>query len=121
MKATLSCSICEGTDKAVHGEVNAASLADLGPLLTSLVVAWHATPPHCPHPIKIEFAEELRPEVELIVRCIGPQCHSPQFKELKTSCPRELVGALTLMFHTSHEGHPIEIVYDGRTWRSPVA
>jgi len=119
MKARISCAVCEGTDKAVSGEVAAPTLTELGPLLTAIVVAWHATPPHCPHQLKIEFSEELRPDVDLVIRCVGAQCHSPQFREFKTKCPRELVGALTLLFHTSHEGHPIEIVYDGRSWRSP--
>jgi hypothetical protein len=121
MKAIISCRQCAGTDKAVRGEVEAATLIELGPLLTALVVAFHATPPHCPHPMEIEFVPEPPAEVDFAVRCLDPRCHSPTIKELRTRCHREMIGALTLMFHTSHEGHPIEIECDGRSWRSPVA
>lgn len=121
MKAIVSCALCEGTPKAVRGEAEAATLEELGPLLTAVVVSFHSTPPHCPHPMKIDFVDPARSDVVFTLRCIDPRCAPNQGREMTTRCPRELIGALTLVFHTSHEGHPIEIEYEGRTWRSPVA
>lgn len=121
MRAIVFCEQCEGTEKAVRSEVEAATLDELGPLLTAVVVSFHSTPPHCPHAMKIAFVDAARPDILLTLRCIDPRCAPNQGREMKTRCPRELIGALTLVFHTSHEGHPIEIEYEGRSWRSPVA
>lgn len=94
--------------------VEADTLADLGPMLTSAVVAFHAGPPHCPHTIAIEM-EEMAGDKEFYIRCL--RCEG--VREMKTMAPKEMIGALTLLFHTAHEGHGIEIVYDGKKWRSP--
>lgn len=121
MKAIVFCEQCQNTEKAVRGEVEADTLEELGPLLTAVVVSFHSTPPHCPHPMKIAFVDPARPEVLVTWRCLDPRCSPNGNREMKERIPREMIGAMTLVFHTSHEGHPIEIEYGGRSWRSPVA
>ena len=119
MRATVSCSTCGKMEEVT---VEAPTLAELGEILTSLLVACHATPPHCPHKLKVEFSgqDHVVQERELLIRCISTRCDESLEKELRTTVPRELIGAMTLLFHTSHEGHPMEISYGGRSWRSPV-
>ena len=100
--------------------LDAASLGELGPLLASLIIACHATMPHCPHELLARFdgqldAHEL--EHELVIRCLHPGCSDAE--TTRTHCPRELVAALTILHHTAHEGHPLELRYGNRTWRSP--
>jgi hypothetical protein len=113
MRAILTC-ICH--QAAMELEVE--TLREMGPILTSAIAAFHAAQPHCSHPISIEM-ESVPSDKELHIRCFKEHCDA--VREMRTTCPIELVGALTLCFHTSHEGHPIEITFDGRRWCSSVA
>lgn len=113
MRARLACSC-----NLASIELDAATLRELGQILTSALVSFHATHPHCSHEIKIEM-DEVPSNKELYIRCLKPHEQCASVRELRTTAVLEMVGALTLMFHTSHEGHPIEITYDGRSWRSP--
>lgn len=98
-------------------EIEADTLENFGPTLASAVAAFHAGPPHCPHTVEIQQLEGIpvTEEKEFYIRCL--RCEG--IRELRTTIPKEMVAALTLLFHTSHEGHPIEIQWNGRTWRSP--
>lgn len=55
---------------------------------------------------------------ELQLRCLAKHC--TKGKTWSGKVPIELVGAMTIMFHTGHEGHPLEIMYDGETWSTPT-
>lgn len=114
MKAKLVCE-CGRAEMVVE----APTLKDLGPALSSAVVAFHAGPPHCPHTIQVEMEDNGSGEdyKDFYIRCL--RCEG--IRELRTRAPKEMLGALTLLFHTAHEGHGIEIIYDGNMWRSPSA
>ncbi len=114
MRAKLVC-VCS---QAATMDLEASTLRELGAILTSALVSFHACQPHCSHEIKIELEDDVATDKELHIRCFKEACDA--VREIRTACPIELVGALTLMFHTTHEGHPIEITFDGRTWKSPV-
>jgi hypothetical protein len=89
-----------------------------------MLVCCHATPPHCPHQMEFSLRgaprmPELEHADELAIRCLSPDCLKAGLS-LQTRAPLELVGALALVFHTSHEGHPIEMRYRDQTWTSPT-
>lgn len=118
MKAVIFCQRCAGTPQAAYQEIEAPPY-ELGPLVSAALVAFHATPPHCPHEICLSF-EDNYPEKPkgsniLIVKCL--KCGTSQ----QTLAPIELVSAIVICFHASHEAHPLEFTYGGRTVRSPEA
>lgn len=121
VKATICCENCQGTSEAISRTVEAPT-KDLGSILSALLVAWHATPPHCPHRMRIEFedsAAEPRETHEVVVRCLKPGCENAP-PVTRAVVPIELVGAIVISHHTSHEAHPLEFSYNGDTFRSPT-
>ena len=114
MKATVSCTVC-----GYATEVESDTLAGLGSAIESAVVGQHAI---CSkHQQTVTLGGQVAKLVlegdthrELLVECL--QC--PDGK-LETAVPPELVGAMTLLLHTAHEGHPMRVTYDGRSWQSP--
>ena len=95
------------------------SIKELGPAAATLLIEAHACVPHCPHTLTLNFDGEVGGAAkEVIVRCIKDQCDG--LREIKTTVPIELVPAMVVLMHTSHEGHPLELVYDDVVWRSPV-
>ncbi len=118
MKAIIFCDVCAGTEAAVYQEVEAPTLSELGPLIAATLTLFHATPPHCPHRICMSLEDNYptqmpRSDNELIVRCL--KCGVDQH----TLAPIELVPAIVVVFHSSHEAHPLELSYAGRTIRAP--
>lgn len=113
--ASVECAECN----LLLGEVSALSRHELCALVTSLVAACHATQPHCNHPLRVSLPEIRGDTRELRIRCLHWNCRD--VPSLVATCAIELVGALTLVFHTSHEGHPIELSYAGQTWASPTS
>lgn len=110
MKATVECVDCA----AVLAELSTLEQTEAG-LIESLVAASHATRPHCSHKLRLRLSEVTGIERELSIQCLT--CKGPPWI---TTVPIELVGALTLVFHTAHEGHPLQLTYDGRSWSSPI-
>lgn len=117
MKAIVTCEECEGTPQAITQTIE-APLKDLGSILSAFIVAWHATPPHCPHKMRLDFVETPPESSEVQVRCLKPDCGNAP-RETRAIVPIELVGAVVIAHHTSHEAHPLEFSYKGTSWRSP--
>lgn len=111
--ATIECIECREALAALPS----LSRSELCGVIESLVAACHAARPHCSHALRLAIDNTQGVERELTIRCKAKNC--ARAPALVTTCPVELVGALTLVFHTAHEGHPIELTYDGRTWSSP--
>jgi len=114
MRAEVRCKPCG----LVIGELERPTLGELGAELAAVLVGCHARHPHCRHELELEIGGDVarlpgasEPLVELELVCLGDG------QKFHTRAPRWLVGALTLVFHTSHEGHPLELVVDGRRWR----
>jgi len=83
-----------------------------------LVVSCHATEPHCQHQLELSFdPPQALVGGELIIECLHSGCRSKD--PWRTKAPLELVGALTLLFHTAHEGHSLKLSYAGQTWQTP--
>ena len=121
IKAIVRCTVCANKRLA---EVETQTIeAMLLFKLPSLLIACHAATPHCPHELSFEFEGvpiKLKSEEKaLTLKCLFPSCAKAN-TIMETSCPKEMVTALTICFHSAHEGHPMEIVYDGRAWRSPL-
>lgn len=59
---------------------------------------------------------ELDEEVHLQVRC--SQCKPSQRAqhEYDRTVPKYLVSGIIIAFHSSHEGHQLEIIVDGDTY-----
>lgn len=119
LKAVVECVDC----KKRIDEVKADTYEELCYALQPIIVSAHATEAHIKHSIdfRIVGTSEI-PQLEdneLFIRCLFPNCRKAK-TTLQTRVPLPMVGALTLVFHTSHEGHPLELTYRGRTWRSPV-
>ena len=117
--AELSASVeCIDCQKAL-GALPSLSRHELCGVIESLLVASHAAQPHCNHALRAVVEGASGVERELTIRCKHRHCAAtvPPFVVM---CPIELVGALTIVFHASHEGHPLELTYDGRTWSSPL-
>lgn len=114
MRATVTC-----TCGKVAQTVEATTLADLGQVLTSLLVAVHATSPHEVHGLSFEIDHgNFVIEHELVLQCLRKGCDRD--REMRVMVPYVLVGAMTLVFHTAHEGHRLAMSYDGRSWESPA-
>ncbi len=80
-----------------------------------LVLAAHACQPHSSNhhlEIRIDGKEPPSGTHELHVRCLYDQCGS-QPREKTWRCPRELASGLVNVMHASHEGHALEVTYDG--------
>jgi hypothetical protein len=112
--AQIACLKCQ----AVLGEVSSDRVEDLAALTASLAVACHAAQPHTNHALSLTTpTREHAIERELSIRCLAPGCkESPP---LVTTCPIELVAAITIVFHAAHEGHSLELRYGDRMWSSP--
>lgn len=119
LKAVLDCVPC----KKRLSEAKADTYEELCYALQPLIVAAHATEAHIQHEITFRLVGTSEiPELdtdELFIRCLAPNCRRTKVT-MRTRAPLPLVGALTLVFHTAHEGHPLELTYRGRTWRSPT-
>lgn len=119
LKAIIECVDC----KKRLNQVKADTYEQLCFALQPVIIATHATQPHVEHELsfRIVGSPELPKlkEDELFIRCLFPKCRKAK-TTMQTRVPLELVGAATLVFHTAHEGHPLELTYAGRTWRSPV-
>lgn len=87
--------------------------------MQALIVACHAAMPHCNH--QLEFKVEGDPEYpdahELEITCQAVGCRTKKISQ-KSTVPIELVGAMLLIFHTGHEGHPLEVTYNGERWET---
>lgn len=93
-------------------------------LLPEETMPWllnlHTSPPHVNHAlyIQVDGEESVKDEGEheIIIRCLQCDGSQPYHKAVHRA-PMELVGALTLMLHTRHEGHPLELTVDGRKYQ----
>jgi hypothetical protein len=87
--------------------------------LQPMLIAVHAARPKAKLRFVIDGEQDMDGATLFRARCLYPGC-AKQKLQLESRIPPELVGALTLVFHTSHEGHPIELRYGDHVWRSPV-
>src|SRR5687767_6452614 len=115
MKLTVICETCNNM------EVGRCE-SDDPQLLGALIVSCHASSPHSGnHKLigKIDGMENINSSVNLHIKCIGPNCGAAR-KEVQYSTLMALVSALTIAFHTEHEGHPLQIVIDGKQIHPPT-
>lgn len=113
--AIVECAHC----RELLGALDGLSRSELGALVMSLLAACHAAMPHNDHSLDVRLPELRGVDRPLSIRCLHWLCKNNP--PLEASVPIEMVGPLTLVFHTSHEGHPIELSYDGRRWSSPLS
>ena len=113
MRATIRCSCGKATQ-----DVDTPSLADLGEMVSAVMVGMHATSPHEVHGMEVEVDHGPGPQHELVIQCLRKGCERE--REMRVTVPYVLVGAMTLVFHTAHEGHRLALSYDGRHWESPA-
>lgn len=84
--------------------------------IQALLVGCHAVVPHCNHQLDLRITGEPESERhELVIACEATAC---RLKKIKAThhVPIELVGAMVLIFHTGHEGHPLRVWYAGEEW-----
>lgn len=111
MHATITCSC------GLTSEVEAPDLEALGVAISAATLAIHVTSPHEVHGVSVDIDSRASTEHELVLQCLRDGCE--RTREMRVMVPYSLVGALTLVFHTSHEGHRLLMSYDGKTWESP--
>lgn len=95
-----------------------ASLNDGGPyVLQLLALVSHTSWPHGNgHPIELQVNGGPVPEEgehELRVVCVHEHCDRPGGREAKYRIKPEFAGAVTIAFHAVHEGHALELYWDG--------
>jgi hypothetical protein len=109
VKLSVVCEACGGLEVA---KVDWPT-PDLG---EALLVASHASKPHCSHKLDLLVdginIVKLTGVVQLSVKCLGPGCKTKPAREVRTR--PEYVGALVIAYHTDHEGHPLEVAVDGK-------
>ena len=114
-KATIVCSC------GVTVPVEASSRAALPAIVAGAVLGLHATKPHSEHVVTFTLDDWPAPTVSLEVECLASGCADRgNVVLLETRCALELVPAIALVFHTSHEGHPLRLRVDGDEWTSPM-
>lgn len=98
-------------------EVKALNWRLLGQQIASEVICYHSN--HPGKEVRVTWPDHYGlPLFQLKLTCL--RCGDIPAAHREWMCPQELVSALTLVFHTSHEGHPIKLEYMGMTWESPV-
>lgn len=100
MTARVTCETCNAV--VVNCE------ADSPELVEALVTIAHNTVPH--HQNHRLATVRGAGQHELVVRCVA--CRGREVTH--RGVPLALVGALTLCFHAEHEGHPLELLLDGK-------
>lgn len=110
MKITVSCVECQKEVAHLDTTKSDLNFIEEGHLAELLVMSQHAAPPHqAPHALVITMdgkvikqpSERVKYEVECLV------CHKKSsFPNLPSYC----VGAVTICFHSVHEGHPMRMV-----------
>ena len=88
--------------------------------MESLIVAAHAAAPKSTLKFHIDGHQALVNSKTLHIECLNDSCVKASAPQLDENVPLELVGAMTLVFHTAHEGHRLSVVYDGVKWQSPL-
>jgi hypothetical protein len=78
---------------------------DVAPAAEGMLIAAHARDHLSPHALGIETVPPGA--VHLEVDCL--KCSTG----IKVNVPREYVGAVTICFHSEHEGHRVRLVVDG--------
>ena len=109
MIVRVVCASCDGAVVAGPLELSDPEL------IGTLLLAAHAAPPHVgPHKLEVRIDGAVPAAApglkELRVRCL--QCQAPELVQ-QVEHPG-LVSAVVVAFHTSHEGHALEIHYDGK-------
>lgn len=127
IKGHVKCAECPDVPPTT---IEANNLDELGALLGMSVVTWHVKNPHSAHKIMAWIGELDQPEPiptvtgleehELDIKCIFESCPRKDSKRLTTSVPIALVSGVVIIFHASHEGHALEVNYNGKCWKSPV-
>lgn len=92
----IVCATCLGA----QGVAEAIAAAQHGGEHPSPCVVHIGAPPGGGHALALRC--QLKPEV----------CGRPQVSRHRV--PPYLIGAMTLAFHSAHEGHPLEIELDGQ-------
>lgn len=129
LKVTVTCTEChsheivDGVSRPVPMIVVCQTFASykecvLG--LQGLLISSHAKSTHVTHQLafKIEGEEASSEPKTLEIQCASVACRADT-KSWSGKVPIELVGAMTIMFHTGHEGHPLRIIWDGEAWETP--
>jgi len=119
MSVIVASIIDEETNERL-AKVTATSWYELTREMESLIVAAHAALPKSKLKFQLDGEPEFDQSKHFKARCLHPSCDRAKV-QLEDKIPIELVGMMTLIFHTAHEGHPMEVTFDGRTWRSPVS
>lgn len=80
-----------------------------------LILATHALFPHSGnHQLEIRINDGPPPDGDrdLHIKCLYEGCGA----EKRWRCPKWLASGLVNVFHASHEGHPLEVTYDGNKY-----
>jgi len=118
MKFVVYCLDC---DKEINEleDYDFMSLAQKG---ASMIIGCHASKEHCSHSLKFTIhgpKMQDKNKKRLKIECLHNNCIRKKDKFIETDVPIELVSAITIAFHSSHEGHRLKLTYDGETWESP--
>jgi hypothetical protein len=122
MRAMLECECghVETVDAETSMELCAQSLA--------VGVAMHACKAHQAHKVQLRLEPETARSLlgegarkHLHIECLAGGCSDRATPTQLDAglVPAELIGALALCFHTSHEGHPFRITWGDQSWESP--
>lgn len=118
VRATVTCTCGKPFEPELAAE--AATLTELGEVASGLLLAGHVADNHAGHALELTLQDVPEPKgCTLKLRCLYPGCTRGELVQTHSECPPWMVGALTICFHTSHEGHPLEVTFNDRTWRSP--
>lgn len=110
MRAVIFCN--------THGDistVDAETQQALEQVLSGALVGCHAAHPRCT--LSFQFLQP--PSQDRLIDHLSISCKQCNMT-VEHDVEVELVGALTLVFHTAHEGHGLILRYGDRTWESPV-
>jgi hypothetical protein len=113
-RVIVTCVVCQKT----LVEETCISYREAAYLLQGFVLKGHAGD-HALHQLDARIEGlDLPRDRELKVTCRAKACKAPT-RTWTTKVGVELVGAMVILFHTGHEGHNLEIVWDGRVWTTP--
>jgi len=91
------------------------------PLATAFLALAHFTLPHsASHKLRLLIdgrdLQALDGEHHIELRCLHAQCAHRHDRIASTTAPAWLVSAMAIVFHASHEGHPLQLIVDGKLW-----
>jgi hypothetical protein len=114
MRLTVACTTC----RVSLGSVDLESPN----FIDAILVMCHTVMPHTGAHALTATVDDAKlgaqGDVHVVIKCLQQGCAKKPPSEFRV--PKEYVGAVTLLHHSAHEAHPMELSVDGVMLKLPT-